>query len=55
MHLITRAVLGALLCVGPVLLSVANSAATAAPSDLDETWGQNGVVMLDGAWLADVK
>jgi len=55
MHPLTRAVLGALLCVGLVLLSVANSAATAAPSDLDETWGQSGVVMLDGAWLADGK
>lgn len=55
MHPLTRDLLGTSLCVGFVVLSAANSTATAAPSDLDETWGQNGIVTLDGTWLAEGK
>lgn len=55
MHPLTRVLLGASLCVGFVVLSATNSTATAAPSDLDEMWGQNGIVTLDGTWLADGK
>ena len=29
--------------------------ANAAPSDLDGAWGQNGIVTLDGTWLAEGK
>lgn len=47
--------LGASICIGFVALWTSIPSANGAPSDLDGAWGQNGIVTLDGTWLAEGK